>query len=298
MSYDKTYEHLLLAYEAPGSFEFLVENKSGVIAVLPDKTVIGGGAYDGRFNTDPVRDTNGIFRAYALSALHARPTDVLMIGLSSGSWAQVIVNNPEVSHLDIVEINPGYLSMIPRYVEVRSVLSNTKVTINIDDGRRWLRRHPGAKFDAIVMNTTWHWRANVTNLLSTEFLELIRQHLKPGGVFYYNTTDSPEAQITGATVFPYLVRISNFVAVSDTPITVSKQRWLETMHEYMIDGRRVLDPKNGVANQVLLDKYAGWVDHANGNSAAQMIEYGDTIRARYKGRTVITDDNMACEWRE
>ena len=50
--------------------------------------------YDGRFNTDLKHDTNGIVRPYALSLFHPAPRDVLMIGLSSGSWAQVIASNP------------------------------------------------------------------------------------------------------------------------------------------------------------------------------------------------------------
>ena len=287
---------LLPAYQG-AQFEYLIENRSGVVGVLTDKTVIGGGAYDGRFNTDPVQDTNGIFRAYALSALHPAPKNVLMIGLSSGSWAQVLANNPSLEHLTIIEINPGYLSLIPRYEEVRSVLTNPRVTIVIDDGRRWLRRHP-EKFDAVVMNTTFHWRANVSNLLSAEFLQLVRQHLKPGGILYYNTTSSPEVQLTGATIFPYLVRVWTFVAVSDSPIVVDKQRWIETMQRYSIDGRPLLEPMNAGANQALLDNYAKWVDGARGDSDKQIIEYADTLRARYKGRDIVTDDNMACEWRD
>jgi len=290
------WERLLPGYRSP-HFEYLIENRSGVVGVLSDKTAIGGGAYDGRFNTDPLQDTNGIFRAYALSALHPAPKDVLMIGLSSGSWAQVIASHPAVEHFTIVEINPGYLSLIPRYSQVRSVLSNPKVSVVIDDGRRWLRRHP-EKFDAVVMNTTWHWRANVTNLLSVEFLQLVRQHLNPGGILYYNTTSSPEVQLTGATVFPYLVRVWNFVAVSDSPILVDKQRWLDTMQRYAIDGHLVLDPANAKQNAALLDSYGRWVDGAHGDSEKQMIEYAGTLRARYQGRDIVTDDNMACEWRE
>jgi predicted membrane-bound spermidine synthase len=291
------WERFLPGYQGTPHFEYLIENRSGVVGVLSDKTVIGGGAYDGLFNVDPLQDANGIFRAYALSALHPAPRDVLMIGLSSGSWAQVIANNPAVEHFTIVEINPGYLSLIPRYGQVRSVLSNPKVTLVIDDGRRWLRRHPD-KFDAVVMNTTFHWRANVTNLLSVEFLQLVRQHLKSGGIFYYNTTHSPEVQLTGATVFPYLVRVWTFVAVSDSPIVVNKQRWLDTMQRYTIDGQSLLEPRNAGANKALLDNYAKWVDGARGGSDKQMIEYADTLRARYKGRGIVTDDNMACEWRD
>ncbi len=292
------YDRLVPGYAFTPKFEYVIENRSGVVGVLTDRTVIGGGAYDGVFSTDPLHDRNGIFRAYALSALHPAPKDVLMIGLSSGSWAQVIVNHPSVERLTAIEINPGYLSLIPRYPEVRSLLSNPKFGVEIDDGRRWLRRHPGRKFDAIVMNTTYHWRANVTNLLSAEFLQLARQHLKPGGILYYNTTASGEVQLTGATIFPYMVRVWNFIAVSDSPIVVDKQRWLATMQNYTIDGVPVLQLQATAENVSLLKNYASWVDQSHGDSEKQMIEYADTVRARYKGRDIITDDNMACEWRE
>ena len=92
----------------------VVENRSGIITVDRDGTVFGNGMYDGRFNTDLKHDTNGIVRPYALSLFHPAPRDVLMIGLSSGSWAQVIANNPDVRSLTVVEINPGYLTLIRR----------------------------------------------------------------------------------------------------------------------------------------------------------------------------------------
>jgi spermidine synthase len=291
------YLRLLPYYPVTRELEYLVENKSGVVAVLTDRTVIGAGAYEGTFNTDPLHDENGIFRAYALSVLHPAPKKVLQIGLATGSWAQVIVNNPSVEQLTIVEINPGYLSLIPKYPEVQSLLSNPKATIEIDDARRWLRRHP-EKFDAVVMNTIIHSHANATNLLSREYLELVKAHLNPGAVFYYNTTDSANAQITAATVFPYLVRVWNFVAVSESPIVLDKERWLNTMRAYTIDGQPVLAPATAARNEALLQLYARWIDQAHGDSPKQRFEYADTLRKRYKGRTTITDDNMASEWED
>jgi len=106
-----------------------------------------------------------------------------MIGLSSGSWAQVIANNPEVASLTVVEINPGYLRLVQDTPAVASVLRNPKVTVITDDGRRWLRLNPGRRFDAIVSNTTFYFRANASNLLSVEFLGLIKDHLKHNGIF-------------------------------------------------------------------------------------------------------------------
>ena len=81
-------------------FVDVVENRSGIITVDPEGTVYGHGIYDGRFNTDLKNDTNGVVRPYALSLFHPAPRTVLMIGLSSGSWAQVIANNPQVELAD------------------------------------------------------------------------------------------------------------------------------------------------------------------------------------------------------
>ena len=178
----------------------LVENRSGEIAVDDKETVYGSGAYDGHFNIDPVTDTNAIIRAYAIAGLHANPRHVLIIGLSSGSWAQILTNHPSVEDVTIVEINPGYLQLIRERAQVASLLQNPKVHIVIDDGRRWLVGHPDQRFDFILMNTTFNWRANISNLLSVEFLQILRNHLNPGGVAYYNTTEfrgspaSPERQ--------------------------------------------------------------------------------------------------------
>src|SRR6185437_7908433 len=132
------------------AFARVVENRSGTITVDQDGTVFGSGMYDGRFNTDLTHDTNGVIRPYALSLFHPAPRQVLMIGLSSGSWAQIIASNPAVEALTIVEINPGYLELIAGEPEVASLLHNPKVTIVIDDGRRWLQQHPDPHFDAIV----------------------------------------------------------------------------------------------------------------------------------------------------
>ncbi len=178
-AFEHFYERLIFGQQAAQlpPFTEVVENRSGVITVTPDGTVYGSGAYDGRITTDLRHDRNLIVRAYSVAALHPEPRQVLMIGLAGGAWAQVVVNHPSVEKLTIVEINPGYREMIARHPEVASLLSNPKVEIIIDDGRRWLRRNPDRRFDLIVSNTTQHWRAHATNLLSVEYLQIIKQHL-------------------------------------------------------------------------------------------------------------------------
>jgi spermidine synthase len=286
--FDGLYERLEEGrrYAAGQRYRYLVETKSGVIAVEPDGVVLGGGVYDGAFNIDLVHDKNGIERAYSLSLWHPSPRRVLMIGLSSGSWAQVIANHPQVEKFNIVEINPGYLRLIPRFRIVSSLLENPKASIVIDDGRRWLFGHPNSRFDVIVMNTTFNWRAHTTNLLSVEFLRLARRHLNPGGVLFYNTTGSPEVQLTGVTVFPYGLIVRNCLAVSDAPIAPDVKRWERIMMQYRIDGVRVLDPQRPDHRE----KLSRLISEYNG------LERSDHIRERTAGARVITDDNMGTEW--
>jgi spermidine synthase len=279
-------------------FVEVVENRSGIITVTEDGTVYGHGMYDGRFNTSLLHDTNGIVRPYALSLFHAAPRDVLMIGLSSGSWAQVIANNPDVVSLTIIEINPGYLSLIANAPQVASVLSNPKVTIVTDDGRRWLRANPNRHFDAIVSNTTWYFRASVTNLLSAEFLAIVRRHLNPGGIFFYNTTSSDRVQRTGCLAFAHGARFTNHMVVSDRPIAWDFARWRRTLESYRIDGRPVFDPA-GAADRAKLDWLTAWQASLGAGEARNLdrpIEPCPDLLARTTGVAPVTDDNMGSEW--
>ena len=63
---------------------------------------------------------------------------MLRIGLSSGSWATVYANHPDLESLTVVEINPGYVELIEKYPDQRQILNDPKVELVMDDGRRFL----------------------------------------------------------------------------------------------------------------------------------------------------------------
>jgi len=283
-------------YHSGVNFQYLVENRNGVIGVDRSGMVVGGGAYDGRFNTSLINDSNGIFRAYAILAIHPAPKQVLMVGLSSGSWAQVIASDKRVERLTIVEINPGYLTFIRRFPDVASLLRNPKVELIINDGRRWLVQNPNRKFDLLVMNTTFHWRAHASNLLSVEFLRLVRSHLSTGGIHYFNTTSSEDAQLTGATQFRHCLRVYNFLAAADTSLSLDKQRWESLLRGFEIDGKPVFDLSDALhrrkLHEVLLLAEGGLL----GDDGTALVENEESLRRRLKGKRLITDDNMGSEW--
>ena len=290
------YDRLLFKNQYPKvHFRQVVEGRSGTIGVTPNGIVFGSGVFDGRFNVDLIHDVNGISRPYALSALHPAPRHVLMIGLGSGSWAQVVANQPQLEELTVVEINPGYLKLIPQYPAVASLLGNPKVRITIDDGRLWLVRNPRQRFDAIVMNTMLHWRNHASNLLSVDFLQLARKHLNPGGVLFYNITGSEDAIATGLAVYPYTFRFLSCIAVSDSPIVFDRARWKAVLLGYVIDGKHVFDA-NDPNHMARLDDIVNIKEDPTGRQPFS-IESDGQLRKRLAGRLIITDDNMGAEWR-
>jgi spermidine synthase len=198
---------------------YINESRHGTIHTLnhPDGSIVvyGENLYDGKINTSLVNDINGIFRVYALAAMHNSPKKILVIGMSGGSWVEVIRHLPHVQSIDVVEINPNYLDLVRHHQEVAPLLDDKRVKIHITDGRKYLKQHSKEKYDLIVMNTTWHWRAYSVLLLGQDFLTSLRNALAPGGVVAFNTTGSMDVFYTAAQTFPFAGLYSNFVFASD-----------------------------------------------------------------------------------
>ena len=222
-----------LARPGPGSLRELVvggsdslthfsANRHGVIHTILTNVgdfVFGGNVYDGIASVNLDVNANRLDRVYLLALLRPDARRVLTIGLSGGAWVRVMQGFPGVERIDVVEINPAYLDLVRAYPEVAPLLDDPRIHIYIDDGRRWLKRNPDKRYDLIVQNTTYHWRANAGNLLSREYLTDVRRHLNPGGVFTSNTTGSFDVLATARAVFPYAYRYANFAYASDHPLT-------------------------------------------------------------------------------
>jgi hypothetical protein len=165
----------------------------------------------------------------------------------------------------------------------------------VDDGRRWLVAHPAEKYDLIVANSTYHWRDHSTTLLSKEFFQLIRPHLNSGGVYYFNTTESDETMATALSVFPHGVRIVNFLAVSDSPISMDRTMWLQNLAAFRIDGKDVFQSQT-TEGQQLLAAYGALAQTIYGPPRFLGLESEDSLRSHLGRLKIITDDNMGREW--
>lgn len=286
------YERLQYKHEFAHGMHFAqtIESRHGVITVDTSGAVYGNGAYDGMIGTR-LEPKSWLVRPYFLSAVQDRIENVLVIGVASGSWTQILVNHPQVKKVTAIELSHGYLDLIRARPEVSSLLSNPKLELVIDDGRRWLRQHPEAQFDAIVMNTTHHWREFASALLSREFLTEVKAHLKPEGIAFWNCTESPRAARTGMEVFPHTMMIMNHCLASNAPLEPSRERWKKVLATYQIDGQPV----------VAAEQIEGVLDFLK-NEALPVP--GDmwhwcrrpAMQAAWGSAEIITDDNLGHEY--
>ena len=283
-------QHRAYYFKEP-RFVQIVESRHGVITVDREKKIYGGGIYDGIIEVRPTLG-GGLLRPYFFSAIHAKPAEILVIGMSGGAWTQVLASHPQAEHVTVVEINGGYLEIIKAYPEVASILTNPKINIVIDDGRRWLRRNPERKFDLIVMNTSFHWREFTSALLGREFLELARAHLNPAGLVMWNLTGSARAANTAMTVFPHTMMVSNNCVGSNSPLVVDTDRWRSVLSRYQIDGRPMFDLHTATGRKQLEDMLA--VAGPDDNTGALMTRHG--MDALYGSARIITDDNLGEEY--
>ncbi len=282
-------------YDAGMKLTHLIENRHGVIHTMSAPgskadLVFGGNVYDGAVNVDIRNPVNGLERLYLLAALQPSPKRIAVIGLSVGSWLYILRAFPDVERIDVVEINPGYVELSKRYPGYADYISDPRVHVHFMDGRQWLRGEgvKGAKFDLIVMNTTWHWRIYTSTLLSQEFLGVINNHLAPGGLATFNSTGSLDAFYTASKIFPSVWHYGNFIYGS--PINL-RTRVADGMKSVCrIDFKLLGLPDCNDASmrsslQVMLSKkMKSWSEHV----AEEVLPYQPEI---------ITDDNMLTEYR-
>lgn len=281
-----------LAQKETTKLEQLIENKHGFIQVYLDENndeiVLGGNVYDGMLNINLDHNSNGIHRVYLLPLIAPQAKNVLVIGLSTGSWVRVLSAMPDLESITVVELNPAYTKLAQSYPEMAELLKDKRIHIITDDGRRWLNRNPDKKFDFILMNTTFHWRNYTSNLLSQEFIKLTQAHLKEDGFIYFNTTNSYDAYYTSKSVFPYVYEYTRMSLASLKPIIMptkediayllSKLRWNEK--NFVFDTQQKLDKAVEKMSEYPLVSY-------------------ENINFSVLGREpeIITDTNMITEYK-
>jgi hypothetical protein len=265
-------------------YDVVVQGRAGIVGVTPDARVFGDGLYRGTYSLDADASPQLPGRAFLVPALHRAPRRILQVGLGSGAWTRILADVRAVDSLTVVEGNPGYLEALWRQPAIAGVLDDPRVRLHLDDPRRWLARHPTRRFDVIVANTEWHWRAGATHGLSAEFLQLLKGHLAEGGVAFFNGTGSLDALYTASGVWRHVVRASNYIAASDAPFDQSRdERRAAVLAIVGPDGTpRIRGARAAQTVDAILDQVSG--------------DLAPALR-RANDLWNITDDNMASEFK-
>lgn len=269
----------------------IIENKYGFIQVYDDgdeRVVLGANVYDGKFNTNIFNDTNGIDRAYLLTTMQPEAKKALVIGLSTGSWVKVLSMMPNLEEITVLEINPGYKDLISSEPLVADILKDKRIKFIFEDGRSWLKKNKENKYDIILMNTTWHWRAYVSNLLSIEFLKILDTSLNNDGVLYYNSTQSMNAYSTAKQVYPYVYKYKYFILASRNKKEVN-----------VADvANKLCKLKDRVTNKPTFKDYKECYFAATKIMEDELVSYENIeFKEDQKNYEIITDNNMITEYK-
>ena len=154
--------------------------------------------------------------------IHPRPESVALIGLGSGETLFGAAGRPETSELHSIEIVAPQLETLVHlraqrgYAGLKVLLDDGRIRHAFTDGRAFILKG-GRKYDVIEADALRPASAYSGNLYSREYFDLLRRHLKPGGLAV--TWDpTPRTRATVVSAFPYVLAFRALLVASETPI--------------------------------------------------------------------------------
>jgi spermidine synthase len=142
--------------------------------------------------------------------LDPKPRSVLVVGFGAGVTAGTFVTYPEIKRIVICEIEPLIPQMVSGFFseENYNVVKDPRVEIVYEDARHFVLTSK-EKFDIITSDPIHPWVKGAASLYTREYFELVKRHLKPGGVvtqwvpLYESTVEAVKSEMaTFFAVFP------------------------------------------------------------------------------------------------
>ena len=154
--------------------------------------------------------------------IHPHPDAVALIGLGSGETLFGASGRPETSELHSIEIVVPQLDTLMQlraqrgYAGLKVLLDDGRVHHAFTDGRAFILKG-GRKYDVIEADALRPTSAYSGNLYSREYFDLLRRHLKPGGLAV--TWDpTPRTRATVVSAFPHVLAFRALLVASESPI--------------------------------------------------------------------------------
>jgi spermidine synthase len=142
--------------------------------------------------------------------LNPKPRSVLVVGFGAGVTAGTFLAYATVERVVICEIEPLIPQKVAGYFrkENYDVLNDPRVEVVYDDARHFVLTSTD-KFDVITSDPIHPWVKGAAALYTREYFELVKRHLKPGGLvtqwvpLYESTMDVVKSELaTFFSVFP------------------------------------------------------------------------------------------------
>jgi spermidine synthase len=114
---------------------------------------------------------------------HPGPKSVLVVGFGAGVTAGSFVLDPTIEKITICELEPLVPPAAAEYFQKENydVKNDRRTTIKYDDARHFILTSKD-KFDIITSDPIHPWVKGTSPLYSREYFELVKQHLRPGGI--------------------------------------------------------------------------------------------------------------------
>jgi spermidine synthase len=164
---------------------------------------------------------------------------ILMIGLGAGSVSTYLVRAIPDAQIDVVELDPGVISVARQYFGVRET---DRIHIIESDGRVYLARHK-AQYDLIVLDA-FRELGVPFHLLTKEFYILVKEHLVPGGAVATNVTGGTRLYsstlVTLRAVFPTVDVYPDFEDADQAQVVTVAASIPEPSAEMLMERARAL----------------------------------------------------------
>jgi len=117
----------------------------------------------------------------AALALHDNPKDALLLGMGGAALPKFLSHQFPGLNLDVVEIDPDVVKVAQEHFEYQA---QPNTNLYVMDGRVFLKRAE-KKYDVIFLDA-YTGDSLPFHLTTVEFYQMVRDHLKPGGVVAIN----------------------------------------------------------------------------------------------------------------
>ena len=170
-----------------GTMVFYQEGQGGTVAVL--EQTAGSKRFrrlyiQGVSNTGDAVPSLRYMRLQALLPLvvhGGEPTSALVIGLGTGITAGALLQFPGLEQRVVAELLPEVLQATAHFRGNFGAAADPRLDIRLRDGRRELLSHEQI-YDLITLEPPPPSAAGVVNLYSSDFYQLARARLRPGGL--------------------------------------------------------------------------------------------------------------------